>query len=440
MKLSAQDSQSTNGIAKQEGDAVAHSLASEAGAGCSSPKVLLTDTNRWDQGARLAIGLAQMGCSVSAVCPANGHALLVTHAVKSTFSYKASKPLESLRAAIDAVSPDIVIPCCDRSVEHLHQLYGSALKRGEADQRLVDLIERSLGNPSAYRIVTSRYDLLTLAQDEGVRIPETTRVSSSADLDLWRTSKSNACVVKADGTWGGLGVRVLRESEPSEYVWDEITNTSRLTRAIKRLMVNRDPFFMSAWMNHVERNIIAQKFIEGRPANCSVFAWKGKVIALIGVEVLSTEGTTGPASVVRLIQNSEMRAAAERIASRLGMSGFFGLDFILEEGTGRAYLIEMNARIAPPCYIRFEKGRDLVGAMWASITGQPLPENAPVTDSDIIAYQAQTLRKEDTPQGCFYPEPEDEPELVRELQNPFPNRTALFRLVQLFDRKPAAIR
>ena len=212
------------------------------------------------------------------------------------------------------------------------------------------------------------------------------------------------------------------------WVWNEVTKTSRLSRAIKRLIVNRDPFYLSAWLNHAERSIIAQKFVEGRPANCSVFAWKGKVIAIISVKVLCTEGSTGPASVVHLIQNEEMRRAAEVIASRLGISGFFGLDFILEEGTEQAFLIEMNARLAPPCYLRFEKGRDLVGAMWASVTGQPLPDNERVTDSDFIAYQPQTMRRQDKPPGCFYPEPEDEPELARELQNPFPNRTLLFRL------------
>jgi hypothetical protein len=433
LETSTELSRSTSVVAT-DGKAAVLIHESEEGTVSSSPKVLLVDTNRWDQGARLAIGLARMGCTVSAVCPSRGHALLVTHAVKRRFPYKASNPLEALRAAIDKVNPDIVIPSCDRSVEHLHQLYGNALKWGTAGQTIVRLIERSLGDPSGYRIVTSRYDLLTLAQEEGVRVPETTLVSSSADLDLWRTSKSNACVVKADGTWGGLGVRMLRELDPSERVWGDVTNTSRLSRAIKRFMVNRDPFFMSAWLNHVERSIIAQKFVKGRPGNCSVFAWKGKVIALIAVEVMRSDGSTGPASMVRLIQNVEMRDAAERIASRLGMSGFFGLDFILEEGTGHAYLIEMNARLAPPCYLRFEKGRDLVGAMWASVTGQPLPDNARVTESDIIAYQPQTTRKEDTPPDCFYAEPEDEPELARELQNPFPNRTLLFRLVQLFER------
>ena len=289
----------------------------------SSPKVLLADTNRWDLGARLSIGLARIGCTISAVCPANGHTLLVTRAVKEAFPYRASNPLESLRTAIEKADPDIVVPCCDRSVEHLHQLYGNALKRGASGKGIVRLIERSLGDPSGYRIVTSRYDLLSLAQEEGVSVPDTTRVSSSADLDLWRTSKSNACVVKVDGTWGGLGVRTLRELEPSERVWDEVTNTSRLTRAIKRLLVNRDPFFFSAWMNHTERPIIAQKFIGGRPANCTVFAWKGKVVALIAVEVLRSDGSTGPASVVHLIQNAEMRNAAEKIASRLGHVGLF---------------------------------------------------------------------------------------------------------------------
>jgi predicted ATP-grasp superfamily ATP-dependent carboligase len=434
LESSTQLSQSTKGVATESITAAALIHESEAGTVSSSPKVLLADTNRWDLGARLAIGLAQIGCTVSAVCPSQGHALLVTHAVKRTFPYKASNPLEALRIAIDAVNPDIVIPSCDRSVEHLHQLYGHALKDGAAGQTIVQLIERSLGDPSGYRIVTSRNDLLAVAREEGVRIPETTAIHSSADLDLWRSNESKACVLKADGTWGGEGVRVLRESDPSEAVWGEVTNTSRLSRAIKRLVVNRDPLYLRAWLNRVERTIIAQKFIEGRPANCTVFAWKGKVIALIAVEVLRSDGATGPASVVHLIQNAEMRTAAERIASRLGISGFFGLDFILEEGTGHAYLLEMNARLTPPCYLRFEKGRDLVGAMWASVTGQPLPDNVRVTESDIIAYQPQTLRKEDTPQGCFYPEPRNEPELALELQNPFPNRTVLFRLVQLFDR------
>lgn len=425
-----------SGSPVEDSSRAGQSVMTSYNGGSLSPKVLLADTNRWDIGARLAIGLARIGCTVSAVCLPR-HALLVTHAVKSRFPYSASNPIKSLRDALKRADPDIVIPCCDRTVEHLHELYAQVLQRGSDDESIARLIENSLGSPAGYRIVTSRYDLIATAIEEGVRVPETAHVSSRADLDLWRQEKSRTCVIKADGTWGGDGVRILRETEGSESAWNEVTNQSRLKRAVKRFIVNRDPFYMRAWLNHVERTIVAQKFIQGRPANCTVFAWKGKVIALISVEVLRTQASTGPASIVRIIHNPEMQTAAEQIALRLGLSGFFGLDFILEKATGLAYMIEMNPRLTPPCYLRLEKGRDLIGALWASITNHPIPENVPITDSKIIAYQQQMLGLSDTPQGCFYPEPHGEPELVRALASPFPDRTILFRLVQRFDRKPA---
>jgi predicted ATP-grasp superfamily ATP-dependent carboligase len=187
----------------------------------------------------------------------------------------------------------------------------------------------------------------------------------------------------------------------------------------------------------MERAIIAQKLVQGHPANCAVFAWRGKVRALIAVEVLGSEQDTGPASIVHLIDNAEMRFAAERIAGRLEVSGFFGLDFIIEEGTGLAHLIEMNPRLTPPCYLRFEKGRDLVGALWASLTDQPLPENVPITRSELIAYTPRALASASIPKDCFYARPDGEPELARELESPYPDRTLLYRIFQRLDRKPA---
>jgi hypothetical protein len=158
---------------------------------------------------------------------------------------------------------------------------------------------------------------------------------------------------------------------------------------------------------------------------------------MIEVEALLTYGATGCASVVQLIENREMKIAAENIAARLGLSGFFGLDFILEKDSERAFLIEMNPRLTPPCYLRLEKGRDLVGAMWASVTGEDLPENVPVTRSNLIVYQPEMLGRRDMPQGGYYPAIDGEPELAQELEYPFPSRTILFRLIQRLERKPA---
>ena len=409
--------------------------------GAQRPKVLLTDTNRWALAARLAVSLADAGCVVTAICPAPSHALMKTRAVSRVFRYNALRPLESLTAAIEAADPDIVIPSCDRSAEHLHELYVKAKSRGEAGRKVADLIERSLGSPKSYTVASTRYELLALAREEGVRVPNMQRIHSQDDFIAWQATEKLPWVIKADGTWGGIGVRVVQSADQSGESCRELERMSRFTRALKRWAVNRDPFMLRSWWRRVKRPLIVQSYINGRPANCTVFSRKGRVIAAIGVEVVRSEGSTGPASVVRIVNNAEMMFAAEKVAARLGLSGFFGLDFMIEEGTEAAYLIEMNPRLTPPCYLRLGQGRDLAGAVWAQLTGQAIPDHAPVTDKEKIAYLPEALRgNRDLLVDCFQDVPQNEPELVEELLNPFPDRTFLFRMVQYFNRKRVVAR
>lgn len=402
----------------------------------SNVRVLLADTNWWANSARLAIGLAEAGCHVSAICPKPNHALTKTHAVQQTFRYRGLHPIESLTAAIEATDPSIVIPACDRSVRHLHELYGRAKAQGPSGTRLTALIEQSLGLSTSYTVVSSRYDLLTLAREEGILVPETASVSGQDDLDRWRASQLYPWMLKADGTWGGGGVRVIRSLEDAEQSLSQLEKMSRFTRSIKRLVVNRDPFWLREWRVGSQRSIIAQSYVNGRPANCTAFCWRGKVLALIAVEVVRSDGATGPASIVSVVDNAEMTRAAEKIAARLSLSGFFGLDFMIETGTGRAYLIEMNPRLAPPSHLRLGWGKDLAGAVWAQLSGQPYPASKSVTQNHLIAYFPQGM--EDSKaigENCFQDIPREEPELIAEMLNPFPDRTLLFRFVGLLTRR-----
>jgi hypothetical protein len=133
-----------------------------------------------------------------------------------------------------------------------------------------------------------------------------------------------------------------------------------------------------------------------------------------------------------------MMTAAQKIASRLELSGFFGLDFMIEEDSNHAYLIEMNPRLAPPCHIRLGKGRDLAGAVWAVLAGRSSLNFPSVTKSNLIAYFPQGLKDaRDLAEACYEDIPQGEPELVAELLNPFPDRTFLFRLVESLTRGPA---
>ncbi len=393
-----------------------------------SPKILLTDTNRWALAARLAIDLAKAGATVSAVCPVRGHPLLKTRAVNRTFGYSGVRPLESLLAAIDATDPEMIVPCDDRGVEHLHELHARAGSLGSGGSKVQALIERSLGPPASYPIVSSRYHLLRIAQEEGLRVPETHVVGSADDLKSRYAGSTLPWVLKADGTFGGRGVKVAHTLEQAKRFLSELHRLFGTGRVIKRLCVNRDPFWLLPWWNRFRPSVVLQAHIQGRPANCAVVCWQGKVLAGFGVEVVSADGLTGPASVVRVVENSEMMLCAERIARRLGLSGFFGLDFMIEDGTRDLYLIEMNPRSTPLCHLRLGPGRDMVGALYTQLSGCAGPVTPPVTQNEMIAYfpQAWTSKSEFL-QSSFQDIPQGEPELIQELLEPWPNRSLLFR-------------
>jgi hypothetical protein len=404
------------------------------------PRILLTDTNRWPCAARLAIGLSNLGCDVSAICPVPGHPLLKTRAVKKLYRYLPMRPVESLAAAIEASQPDIILPCDDRGVQHLHELYERAKTLNSAGARVVALIERSLGAPSSFPIVSARYDLLETAREEGLLVPDTKLIDSFEDLRNWQSEQPFPWVLKADGTWGGRGVRVAENLQQAEHYFVELTKLPSSLHVFKRLVMSRDRFWVRPWWIGKKPHVIAQSHISGRPANCAVACWEGKMLAGIAVEVISAQGLRGPATVVRVVHNSEMLIFAERLARRLRLSGIFGLDFMIDNASETTYLIEMNPRSTPLSHLQLGKGADMVSAIWAQLSSQPLPDLPPITTNDLIAYfpQAWNSKSEFLPTS-FQDIPQGEPELVQELLDPWSERSVPGWLLDHFRRLTADV-
>jgi ATP-grasp domain len=395
------------------------------------PKILLTATNRWPVGARVAVALSGMGCNVAAICPMPGHPIQKVKALQQTFHYSGFHPLKSVRKAIDAFDPDIVIPSCDRGVQHLLELHAIAQSEGAPGKRIATLIERSLGAPESFPVVSSRYELLRVARAEGILVPDMVAIHDAADLKQWNAQTPPPWVIKADGTWGGRGVRVADTEVAAQRYFLELSRPAGMLELIKRLTLNRDRDWIFLDFMNSRPGVIAQSHIDGRPANCAVVCWQGKLLAGIGVEVVRADGPKDPASVVQVVDSPDMMAAAERIARRLKLSGLFGLDFMIENSTGATYLIEMNPRCTPPCPLPLGKGRDLMAAMWAQLVGQPVPENQPVTQKNRIAYFPQTWgSSSDLPNSSpletvYHDIPDGEPELVQELLHPWSERSLL---------------
>jgi hypothetical protein len=161
-------------------------------------------------------------------------------------------------------------------------------------------------------------------------------------------------------------------------------------------------------------------------------ARRGALLGLVSVEVLCSQGPTGASTVVHLIDDPEIEHIARCLVGKLGLSGFHGLDFMLEEGSGLPYLIELNARCTQLGHLILPQRGDLAGVLAAAWGASGPPRQDLPIDRGTIAFFPQALAwNPDSPhmQQCHHDVPWSEPALVRELlRDPWPERQWLSRV------------
>ena len=147
-----------------------------------------------------------------------------------------------------------------------------------------------------------------------------------------------------------------------------------------------------------------------------IACWEGKVLASLQFEVLKKRGPSEPATVIRLIENAEMAHAAERMTGRLKLSGLHGFDFMLEEHTQKAYLIEINPRATQVGHLTLGPDHDLPAALYAAISGEAIQTAPKLTEHDTITlFPHEWISDPKSPYltSSFHDVPWEEPELVR---------------------------
>jgi hypothetical protein len=379
-----------------------------------NPTILIATTCRWFPTARLGVALAQAGFAVKAVCP-RGHALQGSSAACETHTYRGLAPLTSFTDAIRATNPDLILPGDDLATQHLYALHYRAGDRSEA--RLIrELIERSLGSPRSFPTAFARTNFMELARQEGVRAPKTAAISNESDLREWVAQAGFPTVLKADRTFGGYGVRVVHTLEEAERAFRILGAPPRVARAAKRFLIDGDAALV--WPTLLRRRPVlnGQAFVAGSEATSAVVCWKGTVLASLHFKVLRKAYPTGPATVVRLIDDAEISAATEKMVRRLELSGMHGFDFMLDADTGSAHLIEMNPRATQVGHLALGPGRDLAAALYAAVAGRSLPATPRVTEKDTIAlYPQEWIRDPNSPflRSAYHDVPWEEPSLVR---------------------------
>jgi acetyl/propionyl-CoA carboxylase alpha subunit len=270
---------------------------------------------------------------------------------------------------------------------------------------------------------------MELAGQEGIRVPKSEVVRNTDDIRKSITQMGFPIVLKANATSGGDGVSIVHTLQEAEHALRALAAPPLLARAAKRALIDRDMTLV--WPSLLRRRYVvnAQAFVAGREATSAIACWKGAVLASLHFEVLKKQDAGGPSTVLRLIENPEMSAAAEKIARRLELSGLHGFDFMLEAQTGNAYLIEINPRATQVGHLTLGPGRDLPAALYAAVSGEMIRTAPKVTENDTIALFPQEWIR--NPASAFlrsgyHDVPWEEPELVRDCIRRRSNKTAQY--------------
>jgi len=381
----------------------------------AQPRILLIATTPdWALAARLAMQFAAAGCQVHAMCPA-ANLVCKTSAVSGVNRYDALAPLRSLKRAIKVTQYDLAVPCDDLAAAHLHSLFQTENKGSRASAGAA-LARRSVGNPEALALISRRSRLMEIARDEDLCVPKSAEIRTADELERWAAENGTPAVLKADGTGGGRGVKVIKKIKDARAAFRSLCKP-RALRVLKRLLVNHDVAIIRPWILRQRSRLSVQTFIRGTDATISISCWNGAVLASIAFEVVKTARPNGPASVVKAIDNWQMCEAAARLTRRLELSGLFGLDFRID-ADGCAHLIEMNPRATQSSHLNIGDNGDLVGSLVSACSGRTVPSAGQLPACSAVAFFPNEWQNDprSTFLGSVYHDvPWSEPDLLRAL-------------------------
>jgi ATP-grasp domain len=340
-------------------------------------RVLLAATVPWPSVARYAGGFAAAGCEVDALSPAKAP-ITASRYLKRHHRYRPLSALPSWRAAIAASAPDLIVACDDRAVTQMLRLYAQAKK----ESPLAALIERSLGTPESCRRIMARTACMRIARSIGIRVPDTYAIVDEAGLDAALAAIGYPAVLKADGTWGGDGVRVVKSRDDALAAFRKLSKRPSRLRSLARALKRRDAHYLLTAIVPPTPAVSIQRFIEGTPANSAFAAWKGEVVGSIYYDVLVADGAIGPPNVIRRIDDPEIDRATRLAAKHFGLSGIHGMDFIRDRD-GQAHLIEINPRATQGGTLAFGPGHDLPAALAACVS--PTTTMRAAIANDVVA-------------------------------------------------------
>lgn len=324
--------------------------------------------------AQLPKALVRAGFNVGAVAPEGGlilatRYLSISAALPGTLDVPAY--VDAMLGLMKLWAFDAVVPGDDWAVRYLHAIAALA-EDGKVSGPLAAAVLRSTV-PKAHRArIETTSGVIELARGLGLDAPEQIRPTSADAVRAFCRTHGLPVVVKSDYSASGAGVLVLDDEE----------------RAV-RAALGHHPGCRVPWSPEI---LMVQRLIRGRPASAALACRDG---AVLGAFCYAAERTnpepTGPATVIRTIDRPDMLATAGRLVEALTLTGFVGFDFLIEEGTDTAHLLELNPRPPQTAHLGALVGADLCAALAGTSCGSAEPGRL------VALFPGEWVRDPDSP-------------------------------------------
>jgi len=315
-------------------------------------------TRSWTSIEPFLRALERAGFSVALVHgQAGGHALHDT----SVALYLAG-PLQfrhTIEFVMQDLSPDLVVPTDETSFQHLRALYAMRGKGGRLRSPIARAIAKSLGDPETCERVSSLAGLASLARDHGLPVPHAVEVKDEAALRSLLQSSPLPALLKSEGGWAGSCAETVHSCD------EGIAAYRRVRGKAKPWQERRD--CDSDLMQPRPGAVWLQQHIGGVPVTRSVACRDGKVLAGSSAEPLKF-GPTLAAEITRYAALDDITAGLAKV---LNLSGIVGFEFILEQATGKPWLIGVKPYATPIAQLVAAGDSGLPDALYAGFAGVP---------------------------------------------------------------------
>ena len=375
-----------------------------------STRILLAATaTRWYGTARMPRAFARAGFEVVLLTPRRSLAESSRFVTRVEYIEDAATPrqwLNGFTRAVEAWMPRIVVPCDDTAFRLLATLVLTPPDDMPAERRLMvtELVRNSLGEPAHYRASVDKTLLPHAAERIGVRMPPCAAVTRLDGAEAFASAHGFPVVLKRAHSSGGDGVEIC-------------TGHADLARAFAAFS---HPTVLDLG-DASDGRVLIQAHVSGRVKVYTFLAWNGNLLTgYAGERMAVGPEEKGPITVNRYHCDTQLRDAVVKLARGLGMTGMSSPEFIVEDGSGDAYLLEINRRLVGGAHRGSDFDVDHAAALQAVLHGQPMPTRASLDPGEehlSVHFPQEWLRDPESHWLRDYPVdvPWDDPDLLQAL-------------------------